>query len=99
MATYAGGLGLPCGAVLADGRGGLTDLAHAEGLVVHAWTARDENRFLPQRYRRGFFADNLRETLECLPEHLWSMARRKREYVASVLARAEVGNLPEANAR
>ncbi|MDX6302317.1 MAG: glycerophosphoryl diester phosphodiesterase [Nocardioidaceae bacterium] len=53
VATYAAGVGVPCGAVRADGRGRLTDLAHAGGLVVHAWTARDENRFLPQRYRRG----------------------------------------------
>ena len=44
----------------------------------------------PGRYRRGFFADCLRETLECLPEHLWSKARRKRDYISGVLARAEV---------
>jgi hypothetical protein len=44
----------------------------------------------PARYRRGFFADVLRETLERLPEHLWSKARRKKDYVNGVLARAEV---------
>jgi glycerophosphoryl diester phosphodiesterase len=53
VATYAAGVGVPCQAVLAGGRGRLADLAHAEGLVVHAWTARDENRFLPERYRLG----------------------------------------------
>ena len=46
----------------------------------------------PARYRRGYFADALRETLDRLPEHLWSKARRKRDYVNSVLARAEVGS-------
>ena len=46
----------------------------------------------PWRYTRGFFAESLRETLDQLPEHLWSKARRKKEYVNSVLARAEVGS-------
>ena len=46
----------------------------------------------PWRYARGFFSDALRETLECLPEHLWSKTRRKKDYVNSVLARAEVGS-------
>ena len=46
----------------------------------------------PDRYTRGFFADGLRETLECLPEHLWPKARRKKEYLNGVLARAEIGS-------
>ncbi|WP_373503662.1 ankyrin repeat domain-containing protein [Aestuariivirga sp.] len=44
------------------------------------------------RYERGFFADALLETLNCLPEHLWSQIRRRKEYLNSVLARAEVGS-------
>ena len=46
----------------------------------------------PDRYTRGFFADGLRETLECLPEHLWPKARRKKDYLNGVLARAEIGS-------
>jgi hypothetical protein len=46
----------------------------------------------PQRYARGFFSDSLLQTLELLPEHLWSKSRRKRDYVSGVLARAEVGS-------
>ncbi len=41
------------------------------------------------KFRRGFFADMLQATLECLPEHLWVPQRRKRSYVNAVLARAE----------
>jgi hypothetical protein len=44
----------------------------------------------PFRYRHGFFADGLIEALDRLPEHLWPKGRRKRDYVNSVLARAEV---------
>ena len=44
----------------------------------------------PYRYTRGFFADGLMETLDRLPEHLWPKARRKKEYLNAVLARAEV---------
>ena len=44
----------------------------------------------PYRYRRGFFADSLLETLDCLPEHLWPKARRKKEYLNGVLGRAEI---------
>ncbi|MEU3062472.1 glycerophosphodiester phosphodiesterase [Streptomyces subrutilus] len=40
----AGGLGAPTGLV-AD--------AHARGLVVHPYTARNENSFLPAEYRKG----------------------------------------------
>lgn len=42
------------------------------------------------KYRQGFFADALNDTLQCLPEHLWKEKRRKRSYVNQVLARAEV---------
>ena len=55
---------------------------HCSGLVVRQLGA--------HRYTRGFFADSLRETLECLPEHLWPRARRKKEYINGVLARAEI---------
>jgi hypothetical protein len=41
-------------------------------------------------YRRGYFNDHLRLTLDRLPLHLWSAQRRKRDYVSSVLARAEI---------
>ena len=44
----------------------------------------------PYKYRQGFFADELNDTLECLPEHLWKARRKKRSYVNQVLARAEV---------
>ena len=44
----------------------------------------------PYRYTRGFFADGLIETLDRLPQHLWPKARRKKEYLNAVLARAEV---------
>ena len=48
-------------------------------------------RVLPNyKYRQGFFADPLNDTLQCLPEHLWKSPRRKRTYVNQVLARAEV---------
>jgi hypothetical protein len=57
---------------------------HCGGLVVRPLG--------PWRYTRGFFADVLRQTLEYLPEHLWSKARRKKDYISSVLARAEVGS-------
>ena len=43
-----------------------------------------------RRYDFGFFADGLLETLEALPERLWSERRRKRSYLNHVLARAEV---------
>jgi hypothetical protein len=42
------------------------------------------------RYMRGFFADGLLEALERLPQHLWPKPRRRRDYVSSVLARAEI---------
>lgn len=42
------------------------------------------------KYQKGFFAEALHAPLECLPDHLWKPARRKRTYVNQVLARAEV---------
>jgi glycerophosphoryl diester phosphodiesterase len=35
----------------------LIDDAHAEGLIVHAWTFRDENTFLPNDFRVGDSSD------------------------------------------
>ena len=57
---------------------------HAGGLVARPLG--------PHRHQRGFFADSLLATLELLPEHLWPKSRRKRDYVSSVLARAEVAS-------
>ncbi|MBI5504520.1 MAG: AAA family ATPase [Deltaproteobacteria bacterium] len=42
------------------------------------------------RFSRGFFAEQLHATLECLPQHLWKDKRRKRSYVSQVLARGEI---------
>jgi len=44
----------------------------------------------PWKYGHGFFAEQLHQTLESLPVHLWKDIRRKRSYVNQVLARAEV---------
>ena len=41
------------------------------------------------KYRKGFFADTFLETLQHLPDYLWSPQRRKRTYLNHVLARAE----------
>jgi len=57
---------------------------HCGGLAVRPLGA--------YRYTHGFFAEGLRETLDCLPEHLWPKTRRKKEYLNSVLARAEIGS-------
>jgi glycerophosphoryl diester phosphodiesterase len=53
VATYAAALGVHKGLVLdpAPGARGLVPAAHEEGLLVHVWTCRDENRFLPERFR------------------------------------------------
>lgn len=55
IATYADGIGVAIPLVLsADGAStGLTAAAHDAGLVVHAWTVRKENAFLPEALRRG----------------------------------------------
>ena len=53
IATYADGIGAEL-RLLLDGEGastGLVDAAHAAGLVVHGWTLRKENAFLPPFYR------------------------------------------------
>ncbi|RBP06412.1 UvrD-like helicase family protein [Roseiarcus fermentans] len=57
---------------------------HAGGLVARPLG--------PHRHMRGFFSDSLLRTLELLPEHLWPTSRRRRDYISSVLARAEVGS-------
>jgi glycerophosphoryl diester phosphodiesterase len=53
VGTYASALGVHKRLVLdpAPGAEGLVDAAHAEGLDLHVWTCRDENRFLPERFR------------------------------------------------
>jgi glycerophosphoryl diester phosphodiesterase len=59
IATYADGLGPEWPLVVpisGDGLGGDTPLvtnAHAAGLVVHPWTVRAENMFLPKALRKG----------------------------------------------
>jgi glycerophosphoryl diester phosphodiesterase len=60
IATYACGLGAEKALIIPRDAGGrslpATDLiarAHAAGLVVHAWTFRAENYFLPAELRRG----------------------------------------------
>ncbi len=45
------------------------------------------------KYRQGFFAEQLHNTLNALPEHLWHGKRKKRTYLNAVLARAEVHSL------
>lgn len=59
IAGYAAGIGVPKTLVIREADGGAleqTDLvarAHAAGLLVHVWTLRPENYFLPQALRRG----------------------------------------------
>jgi glycerophosphoryl diester phosphodiesterase len=58
VATYAAAIGahkalvLPEGSA-APGRPSLVEAVHAAGLLVHAWTVRDENRYLAERFRIG----------------------------------------------
>jgi len=49
IADYADGIGVDLGLVLTPEGGdrGLTGAAHATGLLVHGWTLRPENAFLP----------------------------------------------------
>ena len=42
------------------------------------------------KFGEGYFAEQLKQVLECLPAHLWTDKRRKRSYLNQVLARAEV---------
>jgi len=60
IATYAAGIGVHKGLIIprtpADrllAATSLIDSAHAAGLVVHAWTFRHENDFLPSDFRKG----------------------------------------------
>jgi glycerophosphoryl diester phosphodiesterase len=60
LASYADGIGVdkelvyPRDANGAIGRrSSVVDDAHAAGLLVHVWTMRDENTFLPRNLRRG----------------------------------------------
>ena len=55
IADYADGIGVELGLVLEpDGSStGLVQAAHDAGLLVHAWTLRKENAFLPPALRRG----------------------------------------------
>ena len=49
------------------------------------------DRALPRwKFAEGMFAEQLHQTLECLPAHLWHEKRRKRTYVNQVLARSEI---------
>ncbi|MFC3101577.1 glycerophosphodiester phosphodiesterase [Altererythrobacter lauratis] len=55
IATYADGLGVELRLLLDDegASTGLVDAAHGAGLVVHGWTLRKENAFLPPALRSG----------------------------------------------
>ncbi|WP_083989556.1 glycerophosphodiester phosphodiesterase family protein [Paraurantiacibacter namhicola] len=55
VARYADGIGVPIAAVLtADGGStGLVGAAHEAGLLVHVWTLRPENAFLPEGLQSG----------------------------------------------
>jgi glycerophosphoryl diester phosphodiesterase len=56
VATYASAIGVHKSLVLRDA-GGLVAAGHAAGLLVHAWTVRDENRYLDERFRIGVDPD------------------------------------------
>jgi glycerophosphoryl diester phosphodiesterase len=60
IAEYANGIGPHKGQVISrdkkarlKGDTGLVGRAHEAGLLVHVWTMRDENKFLPANLRRG----------------------------------------------
>ncbi len=54
------------------------------------WSRCVTRRLEPYKYPAGFFADQLHDVLQELPQWLWADRRRKRTYVNQVLARAEV---------
>ena len=69
IASYAHGIGVAIPLVLdADGGStGLVERAHEAGLLVHAWTVRNEPEFLPEALRSpepGFGANVLRTLLK-----------------------------------
>ncbi len=55
VASYAAAIGAHKGLLVLDetDRSALVTSAHAAGLLVHAWTVRDENRYLDERFRIG----------------------------------------------
>ncbi len=66
IAAYADGIGVPLSLVV-DGEGkatGLVAAAQGAGLLVHGWTLRKENAFLPQRHRSS---DHWLDRPGCLP--------------------------------
>ncbi|MCD9227915.1 glycerophosphodiester phosphodiesterase [Ralstonia pseudosolanacearum] len=72
IAAYANGVGPDKSSVIADANGALTDPsdlirnAHSAGLVVHPYTFRPENIFLPAALRSG--ADNARNVSGSIQE-------------------------------
>jgi glycerophosphoryl diester phosphodiesterase len=68
IAAYADGIGVELRLLLDDegASTGLVDASHAAGLVVHGWTLRKENAFMPSRHRSS---DVLLDRPGCLP--LW----------------------------
>jgi glycerophosphoryl diester phosphodiesterase len=52
VATYASAVGVDHTVLWPAGEDTVT-AAHAAGLAVHAWTVRDENRYLPEEFRVG----------------------------------------------
>jgi glycerophosphoryl diester phosphodiesterase len=52
VATYASAVGVDHALLWPAGEATVS-AAHAAGLAVHAWTVRDENRYLPEPFRRG----------------------------------------------
>jgi glycerophosphoryl diester phosphodiesterase len=52
VATYASAVGVDHALLWPAGEE-TVDAAHAAGLAVHAWTVRDENRYLPEAFRLG----------------------------------------------
>ncbi len=61
-------------------------LAGLKTLYSACWARQHQ----PYKYHRGFFADHLLDTLQHLPDYLWSPQRKKRSYINHVLARAEL---------